>query len=358
MADKLAANKLRVGFIGAGGISNTHVPGWQASPYAEIVAGSDPHEPTLKKWGAKHDISRLTTNPEDLLADDSIDIIDICTPNMYHTPWVLKALEAGKHVICEKPLAPTPGEIRQMIAARDKSGKLLMTAQHFRFSALSQAMKKEIDAKALGEVYHARSWMLRRSAYIPTQTFVYKKNAGGGACIDIGVHILDLTLWMMGHPKPVAVSGVARTELAKREKVFSVWNPGDMPQDMDVEEFAAAFVRFDNGATMMLECAWILHHDTIDEDMQMWLYGTKGGSHWPSAQFLNSNYETQQHYNRILKVSRDKMEPHAAECFEFAKAIAEGKPSPVPPEHSLYNLTILEGIYRSQAEDKEVRLEL
>ena len=95
--------------------------------------------------------------------------------------------------------------------------------------------------------------MLRRSAYIPTPTFVYKKNAGGGACIDIGVHILDLTLWMMGHPTPVAVSGVARTELAKRENVFSAWHPGDMPKDIDVEEFAAAFVRFENGATMMLE---------------------------------------------------------------------------------------------------------
>lgn len=352
------AEKLKVGFIGTGGISNTHVPGWQASPYTEVVAGSDPHEPTVKKWGAKHEIKRLTTDPEEILADDSIDIIDICTPNMYHTPWVIKALEAGKHVICEKPLAPNPDEIREMIKARDKSGKLLMTAQHFRFGALSQAMKREIDSGALGDIYHARGWMLRRSAYIPTKTFVYKEHAGGGACIDIGVHILDLTLWLMGHPKPVAVSGVARTELAKSENVFSVWYPGDMPKDMDVEEFAAAFIRFDNGSTMMLEVSWILHHDTQSEDMQSWIYGNKGGAHWPSAQFLNSNYTTQQHYNRSLRITRDLMEPHAAECYEFAKAIAEGKPSPVPPEHSLYNLTILDGIYRSQEAGKEVSVHI
>lgn len=98
---------VKVGFIGTGGISSTHVPGWKASPHAEIVAGADLNEAGLKAWGEKHGITRLTTNPEDLLADDSIDVIDICTPNMYHTPWVIKALEAGKHVICEKPLAPS-----------------------------------------------------------------------------------------------------------------------------------------------------------------------------------------------------------------------------------------------------------
>jgi predicted dehydrogenase len=352
------ADKLKVGFIGVGGISNTHVPGWTASPHAEIVAGADPFEANLKKWGAQHGITKLTTKPEELLADDSIDVIDICTPNMYHTPWVIAALEAGKHVICEKPLAPSPDDIKKMIAARDKSGKLLMTAQHFRFAGTSRAVKAEIEAGALGDIYHARGWMLRRNAYIPTPTFVYQKHAGGGACIDIGVHILDLTLWMMGNPKPVSVSGVARTELSRIPGNFSVWNAGSMPQDMDVEEFAAAFVRFDNGATLILEVAWLLHHDTTSEDMQMWLYGNKGGCHWPSGQFLSSNYATKQLYNNTLKNTRDVMEAHAFECFEFAQAITNGKPSPVPPEHSLQVLSILNGIYRSQSEGREVRLEL
>jgi predicted dehydrogenase len=350
--------KLKVGFIGVGGISNTHVPGWNASPHAEIVAGADLSEASLKIWGDRHGITRLSTKPEDLLADDSIDIIDICTPNMYHTPWVIKALEAGKHVICEKPLAPTPKDIKKMIAARDKSGKLLMTAQHFRFSGVSRAVKAEIESGSLGNIYHARGWMLRRNAYIPTQTFVYKKHSGGGACIDIGVHILDLTLWMMGNPKPLTVSGVARSELGKISGNFSTWHGGTMPKDSDVEEFASAFVRFDNGATLMLEVSWLLHHDTTSEDMQMWLYGDKGGAHWPSAQFLSSNYKTKQHYNNILKNTKDVMEAHAFECYEFARAIVDGRPSPVPPEQSLQVLSILDGIYRSQAAGKEVKLEL
>ena len=348
---------LKVGVLGVGGITRTHMPGWQASPHAEVIAGADLNETVLKSWGAKHSIGQLYTKPEELFANPDIDIIDICTPNMYHAPLTIAALEAGKHVICEKPLAPTPEDIRKIIAARDKSGKECMTAQNFRFAGTSQALKAEIDAGALGDVYHARGWMLRRNAFLPTPTFVYKKNSGGGACIDIGVHILDLTLWMMGNPKPVAVSGVTRNILSKQKDVFSAWHPDTMPEDMDVEEFAAAFVRFENGATLMLEVAWLLHHDTEGEDMQMWLYGTGGGCHWPSVEFLNSNYDTKQQFNRQLKNTKDVMEAHAFECYEFARAIHEGRPSPVPPEQSLQVMTILDGIYRSQAEGGEVRLD-
>lgn len=348
---------LKVGVVGVGGINRTHMPGWAASPHAEVIAGADLSEAALNTWGKTHGVTSLSVNPEDLFNNPDIDIIDICTPNMYHTPLVVAALEAGKHVICEKPLAPTPADIRQMIAARDKSGKQLMTAQHFRFAGTSQALKAEIETGALGEVYHARGWMLRRNAFIPTPTFVYQKNAGGGACIDIGVHILDLTLWMMGNPKPVAVSGVTRNTLSKQKDVFSAWHAGTMPEDMDVEEFAAAFVRFENGATLILEVAWLLHHDTASEDMQMWLYGTGGGCHWPSAEFYNSNYATRQLLNRQLKSTNNVMEPHAYECFEFARALAEGRPSPVPPEESLQVMTILDGIYQSQKQGKEVRLD-
>lgn len=353
------ADTLKVGVIGVGGISRTHMPGWAASPHAEVIAGADLSEAALATWGNTHGVTNLSVKPEDLFNNPDIDIIDICTPNMYHTPLVVAALEAGKHVICEKPLAPTPADIHQMIEARDKSGKQLMTAQHFRFAGTSQAMKKEIDEGALGDVYHARGWMLRRNAFIPTPTFIQKQHSGGGACIDIGVHILDLTLWLMGNPKPVAVSGTARTELALKNGQFSKWRP-DMSVDKDlwdVEEFANAFVRFDNGATLILEVSWLLHHDTMGEDMQMWLYGSEGGCHWPSAEFLNSNLKTKQLNNNVLKMTDNVMEPHAYECFEFARALAEGRPSLVPPEESLQVMTILDGIYRSQKEGREVRLD-
>ncbi|MDI9547221.1 MAG: Gfo/Idh/MocA family oxidoreductase [Chloroflexota bacterium] len=351
------AELLKVGVIGVGGIVKVHMPGWHASEHAEVVAGSDVAGDVLDTWGRIHGVEKLYTNPADLIADPDIDIIDICTPNMYHTDMAVAALDAGKHVICEKPLAPTPKDIRRMIEARDRSGKLLMTAQHFRFKGSSQAMKRELETGALGDIYHARSWMIRRG-WIPVRPgFVYKKNSGGGPCIDIGVHILDLTLWFMGNPKPVAVSGVAKAPLAKHPGAFSMWGGALVPGDMDVEDFAAAFVRFENGATLVLEVAWLMHHETTGEDMQMWLYGTEAGSHWPSCKFMETNYDTKQMYNRTLQLTADSMEPHALECIEFARCVAEGLPSPVPAEQSLQVLSILDGIYRSQDEGREVRLE-
>jgi len=346
---------LKVGVIGVGGIARSHMPGWATSQDAEVVAGADISEPLLQNWGREFGITRLVSKAEELIADPSIDIIDVCTPNNYHAPLAIASLNAGKHVLCEKPLAPGPDDIRKMIAARDASGKLLMTAQHFRFSGSAKAMKAEIDTGVLGNIYHARSWLLRRAAAPIRPGFILKSHATGGACIDIGVHILDLTLWFMGNPKPISVTGVSRTELAHKKGAFSIWG-GAIPQAMDVEEFASAFVRFENGATLILEVSWLLHHDTQGEDMQMWLYGTEGGSHWPKCEFYQSNYTTQQLYNRTLQIKKDINEPHAQECIEFAKAIVDGAPSPVPAEQSLQVLAILDGIYRSQETGTELRL--
>lgn len=351
------SKQLKVAIIGTGGIARTHMPGWQASEYAELVAGCDVNEASVQTWGKTWSVNRLTCNPQEILEDPDIDIVDICTPNRLHTPLVVAALEAGKHVLCEKPLAPTPDEIRQMIAARDRAGKLLMTAQHHRFSGKSQALKAEIEAGALGDVYHARAWQIRRNGLIPTPTFIHQAVSGGGPTIDIGVHILDLTLWMMGNPKPVAVSGVAAAPLAHHPGAWSTWYNAPIPASFDVEDFAAAFVRFENGATLILEVSWLLHHDTPGDDMQMWLYGTEGGSQWPKCEIFSSNYQTRQLYDRTLKLTADTLEPHALECVEFARAVAEGRPSPVPAEQSLQVMAILDGIYRSQRERREVEIE-
>ena len=179
---------LKVGVLGVGGIARTHMPGWAASEHAEVIAGADVNAAGLETWGRLNGVGRLYTNPADLFSDPDIDIVDICTPNMYHAPQAIAALDAGKHVICEKPLAPTPDAIRKMIEARDRSGKTLMTAQHFRFKGISQAMKREIGLGVLGDIYHARGWMLRRNGFHATPTFVLKQHSGGGPCIDIGIY--------------------------------------------------------------------------------------------------------------------------------------------------------------------------
>lgn len=353
------AKTLKVGVIGVGGIAKTHFPGWNESPHAELAAFSDLNEEVLAKTAAQFGVTKTYAKPEDLIADPDIDIVDVCTPNMYHTPLTVAALEAGKHVICEKPLAPEPADIKKMIAARDKSGKLLMTAQHFRFQGTAKALKAEINKGLLGDIYHARSWMLRRSGAPLRPGFIMKQHSGGGPCIDIGVHILDLTLWMMGHPKPVTVSGVTRDTLAKLPDMFSSWGGGSVvPPEFDVEEAAMAFVRFETGATLILEVSWLLHHNMggRGEDMQMWLYGTKGGSHWPSNEIASANLDTRQLVDSKL-LSAEGGEPHAKECVAFAKAIVDGAPSPVPAEESMVVCQILDGLYRSAASGREIVIE-
>jgi predicted dehydrogenase len=349
---------LKVGVIGVGGIAKTHMPGWAASPLAEVVAGCDIDLPVLQKWGEQHGVQskRLHERWQDLVADPDIDVIDICVPNYLHAPMAIAALDAGKDVLCEKPLAPRPDEIREMILARDRSKRMLMTAQHFRFRGNSKAMKAELNTGIMGDIYHARSWMLRRYAVPARPWFKQKEFSGGGPTIDIGVHILDLTLWFLGHPKPISVSGVAPAKLAKQEGAFSMWG-GKITGEFTVEDFAAALVRFDNGATLMLEVSWMLHHDIeTTEDMQMWLYGTKAGCHWPKCEFYRSNNASNQIYNSTLKSTKDQLEAHAEECVEFAQAVVDGAPSPVPAEQSLAVMTILDGIYRSQKSGREVEL--
>ncbi len=345
---------LKIGIIGLGGIAHAHLGGWQASEHAEVVAGCDINPDVFDKWSTEYGIPKLTTLPEDLINDPDIDVIDVCTPNNYHAELTIAALEAGKHVLCEKPLAPTAAEIRKMIAARDRAGKQLMTAHHFRFSGTAKALKAEIDAGALGNIYYARAWWLRR-AFAPVRPgFIHKKFSSGGATLDIGVHVLDLALWFMGNPKPVTVSGATRTELATQEGAFSLWG-GDIPPGFDVDEFAAAFVRLDNGATLIVEVSWLLHHPE-PESVQAWLYGTKGGGHWPSCGIYETNNVSKQQYNRMLQLTDEKHRPHHQECVEFAQTILDGAPSPVPAEHSLQVALILEAIYESQRTGREVQI--
>jgi predicted dehydrogenase len=349
--------RLKVGLIGLGGIANLHAGGWKASEHADLIAGCDINPGVFEHWQREHGIKKLTTSPEELITDPELDIIDICTPNNFHAPQTIAALNAGKHVLCEKPLAPTAEEIRQMIAARDQSGKLLMTAHHFRFSGTARAIKAEIEAGDLGEIYHARAWWLRRSGAPIRPTFIYKAQAGAGVGIDLGVHVIDLVLWFMGNPRPLSVSGVARTEIAHQPGAFSQWG-GDIPAGFDVDEFSTAFVRLENGASLIVEVSWLLHHGTDDDDVQTWLYGTRGGAHWPKCEIYESENGRKQHYNRSLKVTGEKLRPHHQEIVDFAQAIVDGGPSPVPSEQSLQVQMILEAIYRSHETGAEVRLRL
>lgn len=348
---------LKVGLIGLGGIAKLHAGGWNICEQAELVAGCDINPAVFKWWEEEQGLKNLSTNYLEIINNPELDIIDVCSPNNFHTEHTIAALKAGKHVLCEKPLAPTVEEIRQMIAVRDQADKLLMTGHHFRFSGTAKALKAEINYGVLGDIYHARAWWLRRSEAPILPTFIFKEQAYAGVGIDLGVHMIDLALWFMGNPTPVSVSGIARSEIAPQEGAFSQWG-GDIPSGFDVDEFSVAFVRFDNGASLIIEVSWLLHHGSDGDDLQTWLYGTKSGALWPKCEIYESNNILKQNYDRKIKITEEKLRPHHQEIVEFTQAILKGEKSPVPPEESLQVQQIIEGLYQSHQAREEVKIPL
>jgi len=347
--------KLKVGLVGCGGISHVHLTGWdRLYPECEVTALCDILPEALERRGTEFDIPKdqWYLDHREMLEKADIDAVDVCVPNGVHAEISINALRAGKHVICEKPLAPTPDEIRKMIAARDESGKILMTAQHQRFMRSSEHLKAYLDTGALGEVYYCRAHYLRRRFLPVRPSFIRKSESGGGPCIDIGVHILDLALHFMGFPEPVTVTGVTPCKLGKRSDIRGWWGEWDRER-MDVEDFAAGFVRFENGAALSLECSWLLN---IQERQyqRITLCGTEAGAEWPA---LTVHGEKAGNLTDVkLSFPDDRVDGHHTELVAFAAAVLKGDPSPVPPEESLIVMRILDGLYRSYETGGEVRV--
>ncbi len=342
---------LKVGLIGTGGIvRGAHLkPGWLAVPDVEIVAACDVNEKAARALATDFNIPHVFTDFRDLLKLDEIDAVDICTPNKVHTPSVIAALDAGKHVLCEKPLAVSTEEILAMRDALRRTDRILMTAQHQRFTDISVAIKAWADTGALGEVYHSRVNATRRN-WLPTSPgFIDPKLSGGGPCMDIGVHALDTALWFMNFPRPVRVSGRAHTNFAKGFDIPGGWGEWDRTL-FGVEDFASGYIHFANGSTMALEASWLQHQEK--EDFSATLLGKKSSIQWPSGHFHSVS-------NRTLidgKVLPHAMRQpgHTEEIIAFADAIRNNKPSPVPIEQTIYVIAILEAIMQSSLLNQEV----
>lgn len=343
--------RVRFAVVGAGGIGKFHVGLLQQQPQAEIAGLYDLVPATAQAVAKQHGIEKVYRALGEAVGDPHVDAVLVSTPNMFHKEVVVAALQAGKHCLCEKPLAADSADIRAMIAARDASGKLLMTAQHMRFEERSQTLKRALAAGRLGDVYYTRAWWLRRRFAPATPGFLKKSQAGRGPGMDIGVHVLDLCLHLLDFPQPTAVSGIAVQKLAQRPDVCNQWGSW-RPEDFEVEDFAAGFVRFANGAALSLEVSWLLNQAEA-ELWGVWLHGTEGGAKWPDLKLAHVQDGALVDTQYTTGAGGDG---HKHEQAAFIDAVLNGRPSPVPAEQSLLVARVLEGLYESAESGREVDL--
>ncbi len=270
--------QLKGGIVGCGGIANgKHLPAIKAVGAVELVAFCDIIEERAVKAAKEYGVegAQVFTDYKDLLKLD-LDVVYVCTPNRAHSFITVDALESGKHVLCEKPMAINYEEAKKMLDASKRTGKLLSIGYQSRFRADSMYLKKECEAGALGEIYFAKANAVRRRAVPTWGVFLNEYEQGGGPLIDIGTHALDLTLWMMDNYKPKYAVGTTYHKLNKDTETGNAWGDWD-PEQFTVEDSAFGFVVMENGATIMLQSAWALN--TLDvEEAKTVLCGTKAGA--------------------------------------------------------------------------------
>jgi predicted dehydrogenase len=344
---------IKVGVIGAGGIAQAaHLPSYQSLPGVEVAAVADLRREAAEAAAAKFGIPKAFRDYRKLLALEEIEAVSVCTPNAFHKEQAVAALEAGKHVLVEKPMAVNAREGAEMIAAAKKAKRLLMVALNLRFASSSQALKRAVAGGALGEIYYAEAIATRRRGIPGWGAFTSKSKSGGGALLDIGVHSLDLTLYLMGFPKPVAVSGVTYAKLGKLKhsaETAGYW--GWDPKKFDVDDFGVGLVRFSNGATLFLKSSWAANIG--DGQMNSVLVGTEGGAELSPLKLFREEHGS---LVDITPVGLPQVNSHQEEVRLFIEAIRRRLPSPIPGEEAILTTKILDGIYRSSQTGREVKI--
>ncbi|MBC1229566.1 Gfo/Idh/MocA family protein [Listeria booriae] len=353
---------LKIGIIGCGGIANgKHMPSLKSVAEAKMVAFCDIVEERAVK--AKADFGDANASVykdyKELLADKTIDVIHVCTPNISHAEISIAAMEAGKHVMCEKPMAKSTEEAQSMIDASKKTGKKLTIGYQNRFRKDSQFLQEVCANNELGEIYYAKAKAIRRRAVPTWGVFLDEEAQGGGPLIDIGTHALDLTLWMMDNYKPKYVVGNAYHKLSQRENAANAWGPWD-PSKFTVEDSAFGFITMENGATIVLESSWALNTLDVGEAMTA-LCGTEGGADMENGLRINGESHSQM-YEKQIQLEAGGVDfydgtgddPAELEAQQWIDSILNNTDPVVKPEQALVVTQILEAIYESSQTGKPV----
>jgi predicted dehydrogenase len=271
--------KLRYGFIGAGGIAGEHMTHLAERKDVELVAMADPDERTMARHAAKFGIPRSFADWSEMLAGVELDAVSVCTPNRLHAECTIGALEAGCHVLCEKPLAASAAEGEAMVAAAERLGRKLVIGFQYRYNARTQFLRRAVEGGQFGRILYGRVQALRRRGIPNWGVFGQKALQGGGPLIDIGVHALEMTHYTMGSPKPQSASADLFTYIGNQpsDRVESAWKGWDY-RTYNVEDLAVGRIRFEGGAVLHIEASFAAH---IEKDLWTFqLMGEAGGGTW------------------------------------------------------------------------------
>lgn len=331
--------KIRVGVVGVG-IGRLHIEGYKTHPDAEIVAVADINEDRARATAEEFGIPKVYSDYEKMLSENDLDGLSVCTPNSLHAPVAIAGFQAGCNVICEKPIALNAAEGERMVQAGREAGKIFMMGFNNRFRGDTQVLKRFIDSGRLGNIYYAKTgWLRRRGIPGFGGWFTTRKMSGGGPLIDLGVHVLDLALYLMGNPKPVGAFGSTYAE-------FGPKMPGG--EAYDVEDLATALIKFDNGATVHLEASWASNVER--ERIYTTLMGSEGGAELEPLRIFTELEGTQVD----LAPEFPHINGHHAEIRHFVDCVRDGQTPIATGEHGLDVVKILDAIYQSAETGKMV----
>ena len=352
----------RTGIIGCGGIANgKHMPSIKQLPNVEMVAFCDIIEEKAVKAAKEYGTpdAKVYTDYKEMLKDKSIDVIHVCTPNRSHSFITIDALEAGKDVMCEKPMAKTAKEAKDMLDAAKRTGKKLTIGYQNRCTPESQYAKALCQRGDLGEIYYAKAHAIRRRAVPTWGVFLNEYEQGGGPLIDIGTHALDLTLWFMNNYKPKMVVGSVFKKLGDQKNTANAWGDWD-PKEYTVEDSAFGYIVMQDGATVVLESSWALNTLDVGEACST-LCGvnagltTKGGLKINKVD-LNKQVVIEPNLSSggVAFYDGANVTPSVFDQMQWYKALEDGTDPLVLPEQAYVVSQILEAIYESAKTGKPV----
>jgi predicted dehydrogenase len=351
-------DKIKIGIIGTGSISVEHIEAYLKNSRVELYAFCDLNEERLNTMAEKYKIKHTFTDLNEMLKLAELDAVSVCTWNSAHAPCVIAALNAGKHVLCEKPMSVSEEASSAMKEAAEKNGKLLMIGFVRRYGNDCKILREFIDSDYFGELYYAKATYLRRKGN-PGGWFGDTSRSGGGPLIDLGVHVIDLVRFLMGNPKPVSVYGATFKKLGDRKNIkgkkfyrASSAAEGDI---CDVEDLATAMIRFENGAVLSIEASFSLN---IKKDKgKIELFGTKGGAKLSPELELYSeinDYMADVSLDAETSLSFDGL--FAEEINHFISCIMDRTPCISPAQDGIEIMAILDAIYKSAETGHEVIL--